>query len=354
MSTPYLISTANQRRKSVRRSRLATIALLAMWGVVPIGLPATGRAQTEDVIAKSTSDLATVSASASASQVQVAEPLTVELRVTAPAGTKVSLPAIGSQLGQFDIVDQRDVLEIPSEDSPDERVWTRHLTLESIVTGDLQIPAMEIQAVKGSNSQTVRSKSIPVRVLSVLEGRADPTQFRDIHPVVDVRVPPQTSYAWVWWTAGGLGILALGIAAIAVVVRRRNGLTPERWALHELNALQDSMSMRKGNSEQVSLRLTSILRNFLELQMEVPAPAQTTEELLEQMTSQQILDLELAARFGKWFQAADLTKFAGWQLSTNELSDAVVEARELVIQTAREMESQSRTSAPSLATPESN
>jgi len=90
------------------------------------------------------------------------------------------------------------------------------------------------------------------------------------------------------------------------------------------------------------------------LQMEVPAPAQTTEELLEQMTSQQILDLELAARFGKWFQAADLTKFAGWQLSTNELSDAVVEARDLVIQTAREMESQSRTSAPSLATPESN
>lgn len=354
MNRQYPALTENQELRKACRSRLTEIALLAMICTALLGLPATGQSMTDHFTAGSTTDQATVTAIASSAQVQVAEPFTVELRVTAAAGTQISLPAIRQQLGSFDVVDQHDVLDIPSEDSPGERIWTRRLTLESIVTGDLQIPAMEIQAVNGSDSRIVRSDTIPIRVLSVLEDRADPTQFRDIQTVVDVHVPPQTSYNWVWWTAGGLGILALCGAAIAVVVRRRKWLTPNQWAQRELDSLQDSVAMQDGNSEQVLLELSSILRNYLEFQFEISAPTQTTEELLKLIASRRLLDAETAARYGEVFQMADLTKFAGWQLSPIELSDAVVEARELVFQTDRDIDSQSKTPAKSPASTEAN
>ena len=354
MNTQYLTLTASMRRKNIRRSRLAAIALLATVCTALLSLPTSSQAQTDDAAANSTTDLATVTAIASTSQVQVAEPFTVELRVTAAVGTRILLPAIGPQLGSFDVVDQQDVLDIPSDNSPGERIWTRLLTLESIVTGDLQIPAMEIQAVKGSDSRIVRSETILIRVLSVLEDRADPTQFRDIQSVVDVEVPRQTSYDWVLWAAGGLGLLTIASAAIAIVVRRRTWLTPNQWALQELDSLQDSKAIQDRDSEQVSLVLSSILRNYLELQFAMSAPAQTTEELLQQIKSERLLDAEIAARFGKVFETADLTKFAGWQLSTIELSDAVNEARKLVIQTAREIESQSTTPAETSVPTEAN
>ena len=132
---------------------------------------------------------------------------------------------------------------------PNERTWTRQMTLESIVTGDLQIPAMEIQVADGTNSRIIKSNAIPVRVISVLEDRADPTQFRDIHSVVDVDVPPQKSDGWFWWAAGGLGLLTFGSAAIAVVARRKTWLTPSEWALRELESLHQSEAMQGGDSE---------------------------------------------------------------------------------------------------------
>ncbi len=321
------------------------MAFSAMFAITLLGLAETTPAREDEVNRSSDAELATVSATVSSSAVQVAEPFTLELMVNATSGTRILLPAVGPQLGEFDVVEHQDINDIPSKNSAKERTWTRRITLESIITGDLQIPAMEIQVVNGSDSRIVKSDAIPIRVNSVLEDRADPTQFRDIQSVVDVRVPPQSSYDWVWWTAGGLGILTLGSAAIAAVVRRRKWLTPQVWAREKLESLRVSQAMQEGDSERVSLDLSSILRSYLDLQFEISAPTQTTDELLQMIRSQRLLDPATAARFGQAFQTADLTKFAGLQLSTDELSDAIDEARELVVQTASEVESRTKTPA---------
>jgi hypothetical protein len=118
--------------------------------------------------------------------VQVAEPFTFELTITAPAGSKVDFPSIGESLGEFDVTDQLMRADVPSANDVNERTWTQQLTLESIVTGDLEIPSLEIQVRRDADIQTLKTEAVPVRVASVLEDRADPTKFRDIQSVVDI------------------------------------------------------------------------------------------------------------------------------------------------------------------------
>ena len=148
-----------------QRGVLAAIAVL--------GLLITGQARANDFAASSLSQ-AKAEVNVSNSAVQVAEAFQLELTVVAPKGTKVSLPAIGDQLGQFDVLDTQDVADIPSDDSAGERIWTRRMTLESIVAGDFQVPGMEIQIANGTESKTLTSQPISVRVLSVLEGPCRP------------------------------------------------------------------------------------------------------------------------------------------------------------------------------------
>ncbi|MCA9134232.1 MAG: hypothetical protein KDA45_13785, partial [Planctomycetales bacterium] len=180
---------------------------------------------------------ARLNASLSADSVQVAQPFDLELQVTAPAGAKVVFPAASGQLGEFQVLDHQDVFDIPL-DIRGYRSWTRRYTLESIFSGELTIPALEVLVVGPGGRQTLRSTALPLRVASVLEGQSDPTKFRDIQSVVDVAVPPTESPNWSqkkflgWALLGGGALLA--IAAVALVARKRRYLTPRDWALQQL------------------------------------------------------------------------------------------------------------------------
>ena len=273
---------------------------------------------------------AKVEATVTKTDVQIAEPFQLELTVTAPSGTRVSLPAIGDRLGEFDVLDSQDLADIPSDTSAGQRIWKRQLSLESIVAGDLQVPELEIQTVNGTESQTLSTQPISVRVLSVLEGRADPTQFRDIQSVVDVSVPQPESYSWVWWAAGGMGIASFAVASIAIVARRKTWLSPVEWAEQELDALQSSEAMQANDSETISQELSTVLRDFLELQFEISTPVQTTNELLSDVNHRKILQPELAKRFSKLFAIADEAKFAGLNLTESQLNKVFDEARSVI------------------------
>ena len=273
-----------------------------------------------------TSSAAKISATASTNKLQIAEPFTVDFKITAPAGTRIKLPPIGKQFGGFDVIDHQDTVDIPSNENADDRVWSRRLTLESIETGETEVPALEVRA----NSQTIASRPIPIDVISILEGQADPTQIRDIQSVVDIDVPQPRSNNWVWWLAGGCGLFALAAASVFAVTKRKTWITPSQWALTELEGLSKTKAAQNGDSETVSLRLSEVLRGYLELQFEVSAPLKTTNELLSDVESKQLLDPKLAKQFADIFQLSDLSKFAGVQLPPTKLASAIEKSKALV------------------------
>ena len=281
---------------------------------------------------------AKVSTNVSKTDVQVAEPFQFDFTVTASKGTKVLLPATGDQLGEFDVLDTKDIADLPSRDSADQRIWTRRMTLESIVAGDLQIPALDIQVRSGNESQaleTIRTKPISVSVQSLLEGRADPTKFHDIQSVVDVDIPKAKSHAWVLWTVGGLGFASIIAATVGLVARRKTWLTPAQWAQQELDALQSSRAMADNDSETITEELSTVLRDFLELQFEISTPVQTTNELLSEVHHRKILKTETTKRFGKLFSIADQAKFASLDLTASQWNEVFIEARSVITEASQ-------------------
>lgn len=149
-------------------------------------------------------DQATMTTHLSTSSVQVAEPFWLEFKCVVPANTTVNFPAVMKKFGDLDVVDHQDQFDIPLDSSPELRGWTRRLTLESIVTGNLNIPTIEVQLAHGSQSKRLASKPQQLSVLSVLEDRAGPKSFRDLKPLADIEIESRPSSLgshgrWVDW-----------------------------------------------------------------------------------------------------------------------------------------------------------
>ena len=330
MTTQHLIRHARDQ------IRAAAVLLTFLCFVHP------GNAAAEELGRTTLSELAEVTVRVSSSAVQVAEPLTFEVTVTAPAGATVVLPTVTDQLGRFDVIDHHDVMDVPEAVGAGRRTWTRRLTLESILTGDLEVPSLELQVAVDDRRQLLKTEPLPVRVLSVLEGRADPSQFRDIQSVVDVDIPQSASRAWVWWTLGGVGAIAVFLAALTAIARRKTWITPNVWAVRELKQLRNSTAVESVDSDVVCQELTTIIRDYLQLQFDISASVQTTEELLCVVGTGKLLEPATASGFEELFLVTDHVRFAGLRLAHPQLTNIIEKALRLIQQTATELNSQPR------------
>ena len=287
-----------------------------------------------------------VSATVSKSSVQVAEPFTLELTVNVPAGTRVIFPTTGDRIGDFDVVDRQDLFDIPGAVSSDLRQWTQRLTLESIITGELSVPSIEIQIADQNGSRAVRSDPIPIRVISVLEDRHDPTQFRDIQSVVDITVPQTQSNAPLWWAVGGISGFTCALALGMLISRRKQWLTPKQWALQQLDELGQEVNTESANTKLVSSELSNIIREYLQLQFDLPEAGRTLQELIDQIESRGYANAELINSLCALSTIADKAKFADLDLSPVGLKSLVAGSRQIVERLSSDSESQLPASKP--------
>src|SRR5690242_1738543 len=90
---------------------------------------------------------------------RVADPINLVLEVDAPKGARVELPAKAERLGEFEIRRSDRTTDIPSANQTDGRSWILRLRLESIKTGELTAPPMEIHYTTDAASTTFKSLS---------------------------------------------------------------------------------------------------------------------------------------------------------------------------------------------------
>ncbi len=325
------------RNRACSKRLTSSVASTPLRAVFALVIAAVGLSQAN------ASETASVVANVSTSTVRVAEPFSLELAVTVPVGTKVAFPATGKQLAEFDVVDSQDFFDIPVADRLDRRTWTRRMTLESIVTGDLSIPEIEIQVSDQLDSQSIHTKPIKVQVVSVLEDRGDPTKFRDIQSVVDVALPTTHSNAWAWWTMSGvLGLSLLGAVGMAVS-RRDKWVTAKQWAMQELEGLETSIDAQTIDSESAALQLSKVVRDYLLLQFSIPQSGHTSQELVRMIEESGQVDPEITNQLVHLFALADKAKFAGLQLTEAGLKSAINDSRKLVERIADGLERNAQT-----------
>ncbi|QDT27557.1 hypothetical protein [Gimesia panareensis] len=275
-----------------------------------------------------------VSISMSTTSVRVAEPFTVTYELTAPSDQKLVWPAVADQLGPFDVIESNDFFDIPVDSG---RMWKRVLTLESIQSGNLEIPPLAVNMVSSESSQVqseplkaVNIAAQPVTVSSVLEGRADPTQFRDIQSVVDVKVPVENTSPWTTWGVTGLGVISLACVAFVVMAVRGRSITPEKWVLQQLDALSAKVTENSADNHHQLTELTDITKHYLALQYDIPASQQTTHELLQLLADRNIGSTQVRDELNSVLSLADEVKFAGLDLSVDELQTAIQTVRQSV------------------------
>ena len=146
--------------------------------------------------------------------------------MVAPKGTSVTFPEVGMSWGPFDVLEHQDRFAITASDGSSERTWTRVYTLETIETGDLELPELELQieSSEGDKRWVERTQSQTISVVSVLENKVDPLQFRDIKGPLELAVSePQDSHSLNGWVVGLGAALVLGFVALALARRVASG-----------------------------------------------------------------------------------------------------------------------------------
>ncbi len=107
-------------------------------------------------------------------------------------------------------------------------------------------------------------------------------------------------------------------------------MTPDAWAVRELERLRHSVQTDSADTAVVTEELITILRDYLELQFGIAATIQTSDELLTALEKDGRTTRDARQRFAGLLRDADLARFAGLQLSRDQLIKSVDDAQQIL------------------------
>jgi len=160
--------------------------------------------------------------------------------------------------------------------------------------------------------------------------------IRDVKPPVAL---PSNYGGWII-----LIILLLLILLIFIIqkywrIRKMQAPSPEPvvlpWdrALSQLNQLEDENLPAQGRGKEFYVRLSDIVRHYIEERFSLRAPEMTTEEFLVSLKDSRNLNLEQKKFLQKFLNQCDMVKFAKHKATVSEMQESICLAKELVCQT---------------------
>jgi len=275
----------------------------------------------------------------------------MEVAVESQPDVDVKPPAFGQAVGDFLI---RDYSERPRDAaSPNTRRF--RYQLEPAHAGKHLIRSVSIEFTdRRPNSEgrgepaLIETDPLEVNVTSELGDEAP--SLANLEPMLPPEpVPGVFSTGWLVVIAG-----AVALVVIFVVIRRRRKrrvieprrLTPEEIAHAALAALLQEDLPGRGLIKEFYLRLTGIVRQYIEDTTGLRAPEQTTEEFLRDMRSRAAFPPDQSVRLAEFLEAADMVKYAGQQPERGQIDDAIARAREFVTPNTYRREAQPLAHSP--------
>jgi hypothetical protein len=259
----------------------------------------------------------------------------MDVRVVSQPEVEIKVPAFGQAVGDFLI---RDYTERPAA-AGDGNVRHVHYQLEPAHAGKHLIRSVSIEFVdrrRGTEGRRepalIETDPLEVNVTSEF-GDGAPS-LANLEPMVPPQPVPQV-FASRWVVGSGLaGLLAI-LAVVLVRRRRRRPIeprrqTPEEFAQAALSQLLAENLPERGLIKEFYLRLTGIVRQYVEDATGIRAPELTTEEFLRDMRSGALFPPERSARLAEFLEVADLIKYAGQHPVEGQIDKAIERAYEFV------------------------
>ena len=280
-----------------------------------------------------------VETSVDPSSVTIGTPLRYTLRLTADAETELVVPALAGQIGAFQVVDFGGA---PPRDEGGQVVVEHWFTLVTYDVGDHIVPGPTVQyRVPGGELQSVAAPDAIVIVQSLVAA-AGATPANDVRDIKGPVAVPR-DYRPLLWIGAAL-VLLLGLVAWLyhwLNRPRRTVLPPARpaheVALEALSRLHVAHLLETGRQEEFYVRLSAIVREYLESRFHVRAPEMTTEEFLPAAQRNPQLSNPQRSLLAHFLAEADLVKFARHHPAVPDAERAYMAAREFVHSTAPEV-----------------
>lgn len=212
------------------------------------------------------------------------------------------------------------------------------LTITSFELGELEIPPIEI-AVAGPDGAVQVLSTDPFRIGVVSVGLDESGDIRDIRGPLGI--------ARNWWALVPWLLLAAAVGAAAVYMYRRRRARPvaevvkpkvpprpfHLVALEALDELERSSLLERGQVKRWHVRVSEIVRTYVEGQLEVPALEMTTGEVVAGLRGA-ALGGRVTGAFHAFLARCDLVKFAKLRPGTDESRELLGAARSLVRMTS--------------------
>lgn len=239
----------------------------------------------------------------------------------------VEFPELDEGVGGFAVIRSQTLPDRLGQDGS--VVRGREYVLQPFLAGDYEVPAL---TVVRNGVETIATEPLTVTVESVIEDAESP-ELRDIADPIDVPVP------W-WWWALGVAFLLAALVGVGWWLRRRRAkqLEPRIVPPHEvaLNALDDLLGenlLASGDFKIFYMRLSDIVRHYIEERFGLHAPERTTEEFLVELTDSPEIRGDHQRLLRRFLQEADMVKFAKAVPGTDETGASIDAARTFIEQT---------------------
>ncbi len=268
-------------------------------------------------------------------RITIGDPIRYSVKITRDKDLTVALPGLAANLGQFEIRDYEvhatrefDTFDVDSID----------YVITTFDTGNYVIPPISVFIARPDSSyDTLSTDPIPIRVESVMKGEV--TDIRDIKP------PLSIARDWTpYYLYGGLGLLVLCLPAAGYwyYKRRRAGkpLLPEKKrirpaheiALEALDELAGSSLAEDGDIKEYHIRISDIIRRYIQGRYYIPAPEMTTDQAAEALRYTGIRE-EIREEIHEFLSGCDLVKFAKVIPSLESVRRTTDQAYEIVNKT---------------------
>ncbi len=276
-----------------------------------------------------------------ATEIHLGDPLAVTLTVEHPEGWTVAWPD-SLDVAPFEALRyDRGGEGQASPRSSDRTASAASAAITAFELGELEIPSIAVTATSPDGAtRTLRTDPFAVGVVSV--GLDDSGEARDVKGPLAI---PRD-----WRVAAAWAALALAVAAAAAVGARRmlrpraervdvaNDSKPPPRPFHELalealDALEASSLLERDRIEEYHVRISEIVRSYVEGQFRVRALELATSEVVDGLRAV-ALGAAVASRFGSFLGRCDLVKFAKARPTRGECRELMRRARDLVRDTS--------------------
>jgi hypothetical protein len=291
-------------------------------------------------VAAAGADAVRVTATASKSEVTVAEAFTVDLMASGPSGTVYTFPpevvSESAELRPFPAPSPAAETAAGSGPGPAPLSEGQHRYEARVFgLGEVKLPILAVRyRLPDGTEGTAESEAITVRVGSLLPKDAQEQQLADISGPVGVGVAP------VFWLALGMTVLVLGAAALLIWRRRRRpkatvapmpvpDLPPAAEAQAALEKLARAGHFARGDGRGYYIALAAIAKRYLERRLGAPIVEMTSAEMLACLRDSPHGG-ELLGPMRELATAADQVKFAKGEAFRDEGERHLEATRRLV------------------------